>query len=449
MFVEGTKDVDIVLYGGAAGSGKSLGLLLDMASDRFVDNSQYGGVVFRRTYPQIRNEGGLWDESSKLYPLVGATPKESIPEWQFTSGATIRFAHLQHDKNIYDWQGAQIARIAFDELTHFTKKQFVYLLSRNRSTSGIKPQIRATTNPDAESWVAELVDWYCNAEGYPMPERSGVVRWFVNVNDEFQWADTAQELRDRFPSIEPKSFTFISAKITDNPILLSADPGYLANLQALHPIDQARLLLGNWRIKAEAGKVFNRTWFDVVEPNEVPAKMRWVRFWDMAATAAEVRADAFYTAGTLLGKKDDVYYIASCVAEQLGPTEGDDLIIKTAKQDGTKIPVRWELEGGSAGPKVEASLRKQLHGFDSKGVKPLGDKVTRAKPVALAAKNGCVKLVRGDWNNMVIDACHAFDGTKKPLTNDIVDSLSGAFTELSEREPVRSQPIGSTSQTSR
>ena len=65
------SDGDIVLYGGAAGSGKTLGLLLDFAQDRLIQNPEYGGVIFRRTYPQIRNEGGLWDESSKLYPTIG------------------------------------------------------------------------------------------------------------------------------------------------------------------------------------------------------------------------------------------------------------------------------------------------------------------------------------------------------------------------------------------
>ncbi len=66
---------------------------------------------------------------------------------------------MEHEKNCYDWQGTEIAYLGFDELTHFTEKQFYYLLSRNRSVSGVKPYVRATCNPDADSWVAKLIDW--------------------------------------------------------------------------------------------------------------------------------------------------------------------------------------------------------------------------------------------------------------------------------------------------
>lgn len=94
-------EADIALYGGAAGSGKSYGMLLDFAKPDFLANPGYGAVIFRRTYPQIRNEGSLWDESSKLYPLVGGIPKESLLKWQFPTGSSIRFAHLQHEKKFY------------------------------------------------------------------------------------------------------------------------------------------------------------------------------------------------------------------------------------------------------------------------------------------------------------------------------------------------------------
>src|SRR5579859_2373652 len=81
---------DICVYGGSAGGGKSYGLLLEAL--RHIGNSEYGAVIFRRTYPEITNEGGLWDESSGLYPLIGGKPTESPPEWTFPSGAKIRFA---------------------------------------------------------------------------------------------------------------------------------------------------------------------------------------------------------------------------------------------------------------------------------------------------------------------------------------------------------------------
>ena len=85
---------DIAIYGGAAGGGKTWALLLEDL--RHIHNPGFGSVTFRRSTVQIRNEGGLWDESNNLYPLVGAEPKEHVLTWKFPSGASASFAHLEH-----------------------------------------------------------------------------------------------------------------------------------------------------------------------------------------------------------------------------------------------------------------------------------------------------------------------------------------------------------------
>ena len=107
------SEADIAFYGGAAGGGKTWALLLEPL--RHAGNPNFGAVVFRRNSVQVRNEGGLWDESAKLYPLVGATPQESTLQWRFPSGAKLKFAHLEHEKTKLDWQGSQIPLIGFDE----------------------------------------------------------------------------------------------------------------------------------------------------------------------------------------------------------------------------------------------------------------------------------------------------------------------------------------------
>ena len=101
--------------------------------------------------------------------------------WRFPSGALLQFSHLEHDKTVYSWQGAQLAFAGFDELTHYIRAhQFWYLVSRLRSKCGVRPYMRAGTNPDADSWVAELIDWWIDDEtGYPdrgALRRSAVVR---------------------------------------------------------------------------------------------------------------------------------------------------------------------------------------------------------------------------------------------------------------------------------
>ena len=109
---------------------------------------------------QVRNPGGLWDESLKLYAGSGGEPLTAVLEWRFPSGAKVKFAHLEHEKTVLEWQGAQLPLICFDELTHFSAAQFWSMTARNRWIGEVPPYIRATCNPDADSWVAELVAWW-------------------------------------------------------------------------------------------------------------------------------------------------------------------------------------------------------------------------------------------------------------------------------------------------
>lgn len=251
---------DIVIGGGAAGVGKTFSLLLECV--RHKDVKGFGTVCFRRTTPQIRNEGGLWDTSMQLFPLVGANPRESSLEWDFGK-SKLKFAHLEYEKNIFDWQGSQIPLIEFDELTHFTKKMFFYLLTRNRSVCGVDPYVRATCNPDPDSWVADLLEWWIDQEtGYPIPERDGVLRYLVVDGDNYIWGDTKDEVIEKAnhilekvikrSGIDPhefvKSVTFISGDIYDNKELLQVNPAYLGNLLAQDKATQAALLHSNWKV---------------------------------------------------------------------------------------------------------------------------------------------------------------------------------------------------------
>jgi hypothetical protein len=252
---------DILIGGASAGVGKTYTLLLEDLYHLKVP--EFGSVTFRRTMPQIRAKGGLWDTSMEIYPLVGGVPRESVLEWQFTSGATAKFASLQYESDVLNYQGSQIPLIKFDELTHFTKSMFWYMMSRNRSTCGVKPYVRATCNPDPESWVYEFIQWWIDPEtGFPIPERDGVLRYLVKYGEEYIWGDTEDEVIEKaWFFLEPmvsksgqpardfvKSVTFVSGSIYDNQALLSKDPGYLANLSAQDEQIRLQLLDGNWKV---------------------------------------------------------------------------------------------------------------------------------------------------------------------------------------------------------
>jgi predicted phage terminase large subunit-like protein len=426
------SSADIVFYGGAAGGGKTWGLLLEPL--RHKDNAQFGAVIFRRTSPQVTNQGGMWDESAKLYPLVGARARSHMLEWIFPSGMRVKFAHMQYETDRFDWQGAQIPLIGFDELPHFTKEQFWYMLSRNRSTCGVKPYIRATCNPDPDSWVAELIAWWIDQEtGLPIPERAGVVRWFVRVGDEIIWADSADELREKHPQIPPMSFTFIPANVYDNQALLERNPEYLAALLALPYVEREQLLGGNWKVRPAAGKVFNRSWFEIVEA--VPTLGVECRFWDFAATEKKLAGDdPDYTAGVKVRVVNGTYYVTDCIAVQAGPAEVDRIFQNTTQQDaqqarftGTRYLVRWEIEPGSAALRDNLRLVQMLAGHDAQGIPSQGDKLQRAKGLAAQALAGNVKLLRGAWNEAWLTHMHHQPDLKH---DDIMDASSGAFNEL-------------------
>lgn len=115
---------DVCIYGGAAGGGKTFGLLLEPL--RHMKNRDFNAVIFRRNYTQVTSPGGLWDSSRKIYSLVQGSYPLKTPKlhWTFAKGATVNFAHLGSDDDCLDWQGSQITMIGFDELTHFTEYQF-------------------------------------------------------------------------------------------------------------------------------------------------------------------------------------------------------------------------------------------------------------------------------------------------------------------------------------
>lgn len=428
-----TSSADIIIFGGAAGGGKSFSLLMEPL--RHINKKDFGAVIFRRTSTQVRSEGGLWDTSEKLYPGVGGIPKESNLSWDFPPhNNTIRFAHLEYEKNKYDWQGSQIPLICFDELTHFSQSMFFYLLSRNRSTCGIKPYVRATTNPSADSWVAEFISWWIGEDGYPIEERSGVLRWFIRVNDEIKWADSAEELTEQYPDTIPKSVTFIPAKLEDNKILEEANPEYRANLQAQSLVEQERLLRGNWKIRPAAGLYFKREWFEIID--EPPRHIKKVRFWDCAATDAKNASDPDWTVGLLLSVHNGIYYVEDVQRVQKGPAETEQVMEQTARIDGVGIAIRQEQEPGSAGKTVvNTRARTIFNGYNFKGVPSTGNKIHRAEPVSAAACNGLIKLVRGSWNNEFLSE---LEGFPERAHDDQVDALSGAFGELSQKKKFRS-----------
>lgn len=428
------SNADIVIYGGAAGGGKTYSLLLEAL--RHKDVKGFGGVIFRHNYTQITAEGGLWDASNKIFSQVpDAHPRKSPKlHWRFDGGAKLNFAHIEREDDLRSWQGTEIAYLGFDELTHFTKHQFLYMLSRNRSTCGIKPYVRATCNPDSDSWVADFISWWIDQDtGYPIRERSGVVRYMCVQNDVIYWGDSPEELEEKYgiPRTDCKSVTFIASRLEDNKILMESDPSYLSNLKAMTEVDMERLLYGNWKIKAQAGRYFKRAQVTMLTDTPTDIIM-WCRAWDLAATDEDENGDADLTSGVLMGlRKGGTIVVLNVINQRIKAGDVEKLVYNTAlvdrKKYGYQYVVRVPQDPGQAGKVLAGQYVKLLSGFNVKTLPVSGSKELRATPFAAQWQNGNVEVLLGDWNEEYFSQLESFPESKH---DDMVDASSDAFAEL-------------------
>ena len=435
-----SSPADIAIYGGSAGSGKSFAMALEPLRHAHVPG--FSAVFFRRLSTQLTGSGSIWEECRALYPQRGGKSREHPSlEYRFRSGALVELRHLQYEKDVESHHSKQYTLILFDELTQFTEYQFWYMLSRNRSTCGVRPYIRAGTNPDPESFVAKLIAWWIDQEtGYPIPERSGVVRWFVRINEQLVWGDSAAELVAKHPDSMPLSLTFVAAKLADNKILEEKDPTYRAKLMAMPLVERERLLHGNWRIRPAAGLYFRPGDFTILE--RVPdGVMGAVRSWDLAATPpSPANPDPAWTRGVRMSRtKDGLYVVEHVAGIRVGPGGVERLLQRTATQDGYGVSVTVPKDPGQAGKSQTFQLSKTLEGFTVTAMPTIKDKVTRAGPWSSCAENGHAAIVRGEWNAEFLAEHEAFPDSK---FKDQVDAAADAYAYLSRRAQGAVRPVG-------
>lgn len=429
-------DADIGILGGSAGCGKSWCSVAEPL--RYVHLPGFSAVIFRRTHPELKGGGSVWDQAERLYPHFGGISRLNSLDWTFPSGATVKFSHLQHERDRFSHQSKEYALIVFEEGTHFTEEQFWYLTSRARTTCGVQPYVRLTCNPDPNSFVADLVGWWIGTDGYPLPERAGKKRWFLRVNDVIHWHDDPNELirefghNDYIPN--PQSMTFIPGRLDDNQILMSKDPAYRGRLEALPLVERERLLAGNWKIKPAAGLYFQRGYFKILEGL---SKLELhgaqiVRFWDKAATEATGKNDPSWTVGVKMARLADGRYVVLDVERFRGtPNTVDVRMRNVAEQDGLNTTQWMFQDPGQAGKVDVAHTKIVLDGFTLRAYKVVKDKITLASPVSSQAEGGNIYLLQGAWNNEYLSELINFPDGKH---DDQVDATSGAFKQLQRKK---------------
>jgi len=229
-------------YGGQAGGGKSFGLILDALYQ--VDKPGYNAILFRRTYKQLMGADGLIELSRQVYPRLGGEYLKGERLWTFASRpGTIRFAHLEHEDDVHNYEGHQYSWVGFDELQTFTERQYLYMFSRNRASNpDIQPYTRSTFMPGdiGHFWVKKR---------FIEPDIRNQAKNFRRVDG----VDTNVNGNDPYAI----SRMFIPARLEDNPYLWQEGRGaYEQGLHQLDGVEFRRKRLGDWDIR-RTGRVYH------------------------------------------------------------------------------------------------------------------------------------------------------------------------------------------------
>ena len=318
-----------VLYGGAAGGGKSYAMLIDPL--RFAHRAAHRALILRRSMPELRE---LIDKSRELYPKAfpGCKYKEVEKLWNFPSGAKVEFGFLERDADVYRYQGQAYSWIGFDEITHLpTEFGWNYLASRLRTTDPeITPYMRCTANPGGvgATWVKKrYVDPYA-------------------PNETFIGADNL-------------SRKFIPARLEDNPYL-AEDGRYEEMLKALPPTQRKQLLEGNWEVNE--GAAF--TEFDkdvhVITPFEIPISWERIKGIDYgyASESACIWGAVDSSDGTLIIYRE--LYQKNLTGVDLGERITQMELSDPYAVQGVLDTAAW-ARTGTTGPTVGESLIRAGH----------------------------------------------------------------------------------------
>jgi hypothetical protein len=400
-----------ILYGGAAGGGKSDALLMEGL--RQVSHPQYRALYVRRTFPNLQK---VIDRSYEIFPKIGGKWNGEAKRWVFPSGAIYKFGHMKDEKDKHNYQSDEYAYIAFDELTQFSESQYIYLHSRNRTPAkDIDCYIRSASNPGntGHAWVKRrFIDQCRPYETHRDPE-TGLTR------------------------------AFIPAKVYDNRILVEADPLYIKRLESLPENERRMLLDGDWNVFA--GQAFGeiRTGTHIIPSFKLHPG--WFRFAALDWGYARPYSIGFYaTTGEILIRFSEKYgwngspnegskEVASKVARDthkranlLGITDmvADPSCWQKAGHDGPSIAEAFE----EVGFRMHKGENNRLLG-KSRLHQLLGDRDEHDRPLLLVFDN-CFQWVRtmpelvlDEKNPEDVDTTgedHIYDETRYAVMSDLI-----------------------------
>jgi predicted phage terminase large subunit-like protein len=404
-----------VFFGGAAGGGKSLALL--MGALQYSDVPGYAALLLRPTYAELNLAGGLIELSHDWLSAGRASWSADTRTWRFpgpgrkagSGGASLSFGYLASSDDLGRYAGTSYSYLGFDELTRFQEAHYRRMFRVLRQPRGA---LAGAAAPDGTT-LSDVPVRLRAASNPGGPGHSWVKARFVD------------------PATRHPRALFLPSRLADNPYLERDE--YEARLAELPLAERERLLNGDWQIPDD-GELFQRAWFGLIERHELPAGTRAVRFWDLAGTeASSANRDPDYTVGLRLelDPTSGSFFVSDIVRERKAPGAVERLVVETAARDGRGVTVGIEQEPGAAGVAlVERYKRHLLRGYRVFAERVTGGKDIRAQPVAAAAENGLIRLVRSRHSEEFLDELSAFP---HGAHDDCVDALSGAHHLLTQR----------------
>lgn len=396
-----------VLFGGAAGGGKSDWLL--RSALQYVDVPGYAALILRSTVASLSLAGGLIPRSQEWLAGTGAKWNAQQKTWYFPSGATLTFGFLSSSQDRYKYASSEFQFIGFEELTEFPREEdYTFMFSRLRGPIGspVPLRMRATTNP-------------------------------VGVG--FAW------VKQRFvpggaPINTPERF-FLPSSLDDNPSIDTAE--YESGLKNLGSEMYRKLREGDWS-DMEAGEYFPRSVAEIIEPHELPKNLLLeVRAWDLAGTKpSAANPDPDWSVGIRLARtnaKSDVTFVRHVKRFRESPDITEQTLFNTAREDGKRCYIRSEQEPGQAGKAQISHFAKALRRYSYDGIRVSGKKELRAGPASAAWREGRIILVDDGtgWLSPFLDELDFFP---YGLHDDQVDALSLGFNFLTDARPKYSGP---------
>lgn len=245
-----------ILYGGARGGGKSFCAILDWHRHRSTYGKHANGILFRKSMPELED---MLNKARKLLPQTGGVYATQAKTWHWPDGSWLKFRYLERDSDADRYQGHEYNWIGFEEAGNWPRPDALDLLRATlRSADGVKHRMVLTANPGGvgHNWLkAKYIDPI-----KPMRMRTDAHGWSV---------------------------CYIPATVSDNPMLLKSDPGYLQRLRDSAPNDAIlkAWLDGSWDIVA--GGMFDDVWNPdrhILRPFDIPRGWKIDRSFDWGSS---------------------------------------------------------------------------------------------------------------------------------------------------------------------